>query len=302
MYGFCAALAFQFIAGFTGFTLQSTAFLNPLELKWPGILDPSMPGSTVVESADGTRFLRAYGTLPHPNILGGFTLLTLLGPASLVFASKRAGHPALIPVALGMSLLALTFSRSAWLGMVFFSLVLILKSKFLDRKRLALLLLTAAVGFAITLLPYLQLVQARTVNIASDSEKFSFIGRAWLNQEALQMIRAYPLTGAGLGSFIIELSQRAGEGYIIEPVHNIPLLVGAELGIIGILLVIALSVSIASGIVTAQTPYSILASAALAGFGIISLFDHYLWTIAPCRLMLGLALGLWAGQVSHDQT
>jgi hypothetical protein len=33
---------------------------------------------------------------------------------------------------------------------------------------------------------------------------------------------------------------------------------------------------------------------------VISLFDHYLWTIAPGRVMLGLALGLWAGQVAHD--
>jgi len=36
----------------------------------------------------------------------------------------------------------------------------------------------------------------------------------------------------GIGSFIIALSQRAGEGYIIEPVHNIFLLAGSELGIL----------------------------------------------------------------------
>jgi hypothetical protein len=34
---------------------------------------------------------------------------------------------------------------------------------------------------------------------------------------------------------------------------------------------------------------------------VISLFDHYLWTLAPGRLMLGLVIGLFAGQdVNYD--
>jgi hypothetical protein len=51
-----------------------------------------------------------------------------------------------------------------------------------------------------------------------------------------------------------------------------------------------------------RNPRAILASGTLAGLGMISLFDHYLWSIAPGRLMLGLALGLWAGQVYRDET
>jgi hypothetical protein len=29
---------------------------------------------------------------------------------------------------------------------------------------------------------------------------------------------------------------------------------------------------------------------------VISLFDHYFWTLAPGRLMLGLVIGLFVGQ------
>ena len=36
IFGLCAALSIQLIAGFAGFTLQSTAFLNPLQMNWPG--------------------------------------------------------------------------------------------------------------------------------------------------------------------------------------------------------------------------------------------------------------------------
>ena len=296
IFGLCAALSIQLIAGFAGFTLQSTAFLNPLQMNWPGMLDLSMPGISAIHLSDGSRVMRPYGTLPHPNILGGFTLVSLLGPASLFLVNERPHYPALMLFALGISLLALTFSRSAWLGLMAFLFVLILKSKNLNRKRAVFLAMIAAISFAITLYPHRQLVQARTVNITSNSEKFSFTGRMWLNQEAMQMIREHPVAGVGVGSFIIELSQRAGEGYIIEPVHNLPLLVGVELGSVGLIVLTGLFVSIVLNILQTQTWEAILAGAIIAGLGIISLFDHYLWSIAPGRLILGLALGLWTGQ------
>lgn len=300
MFGFCAALSIQIIAGFAGFYLQSTAYLESLNMKWPGILEPSMRGASVVQLADGLRILRAYGTLPHPNILGGFVFILLLGPIALFLRREKPNYPALLLIATGISLLALTFSRSAWLALIAFAVILVLKSKYFVRKQLILLFFVGTLSVGFTLLPYRQLVQARTTSATSHSEQFSLIGRAWLSQEALHMILERPFTGVGIGSFIIALSQRVGEGYIIEPVHNILLLASSELGLPGLLIVIALGVSIALNIVKAKSPQAILAGATLAGLGVIGLFDHYLWTLAPGRIMVGLTLGLWAGQVAHD--
>jgi len=302
MFGLCVALSIELIVGFTEFTLQSTAFLEPLDMKWPGILDPSMRGASVVQLADGLHILRAYGTLPHPNILGGFTFILLLGPIALFIRKDKPNQFAALLIAPGISLLALTFSRSAWLALIAFFLILILKSKYFNRNQLTLLLVISILSAVFTLLPYRQFVQARTTNTTSHSEEFSLIGRAWLNQEALQMIRERPLTGVGIGTFIIELSQRAGEGYIIEPVHNIFLLSGAELGLPGFLLVIAIVISITLQIIKTKSPQAILVSAILTGLGVISLFDHYLWTLAPGRMMLGLTLGLWAGRIAQENT
>jgi hypothetical protein len=300
MLGLIAALSIQIVLGLIGFTLQATAFLKPLGLKWPGLLDPFTAGAVVVRPSDSSPMLRAYGTFPHPNLLGGFLLFSLLGPLSLFLTGKRFHHLALIVYGLGIVLLVLTFSRSAWLGLAFCLLLLILKSKHLDRKKLSLLLFTTLFSCMITLLLRLPLFLARTVNIATNSEKFSFVGRAWLNQEAIQIFREHPLTGVGSGSFIIELAQRAGYGYIIEPVHNIFLLAGAELGFSGLVIIALLFISVAERSLKAQQPNAILASAILSGLGIISLFDHYLWTLAPGRLLLGLALGLWSGQVFKE--
>jgi hypothetical protein len=138
MFGLCAALSIQLIAGFIGYAQQSTAFLDLLNMKWPGVLDPSMRGASVVQLANGLRVLRAYGTLPHPNILGGLVFITLLGPISLFLANKKPNYPALILLCLGIILISLTFSRSAWLALISFAGILILKSKYFERKAFSL--------------------------------------------------------------------------------------------------------------------------------------------------------------------
>jgi O-antigen ligase len=296
--GFCAALSLQFITGFVEFLNQSTAFLTPLNLNWPGLLNPSVRGASIIQLPTGQLFMRAYGTLPHPNILGGFTFVFLLGPVAFFLRKEKPNNLALLLLIPGISLLAITFSRAAWLALIAFSFILVWKSKYFERKRLAILLVIIALSFALTLFPYHQLVQARTTNTTSHSEAFSFIGRAWLSTEAMQTIRERPLTGNGIGSFIIQLAQRAGEGYVIEPVHNIFLLAGAELGLPGLLLMIALTISFAYRLLKGRDPNSILAGATITGLGIISLFDHYFWTLAPGRLALGLMLGLFAGKRS----
>jgi O-antigen ligase len=299
--GFCAALSIQLIAGIVGFLSQSTAFLAPLHLNWPGPLDPSIRGAVVVQLPGGESFLRAYGTLPHPNILGGFALILLLAPIAFFLRKERPNNLALFLLIPGVSLLALTFSRAAWLALIFFCMILVWKSKYFDRKRLVILLILIALSFVLTLFPYRELVQARTVNTTSHSEEFSFIGRAWLNGEARKVIGEYPLTGVGIGSFIIELAKRAGEGYVVEPAHNIFLLAGAELGIPGLALVVTIFTAFAYRLIKTGNPNAILAGATLTGLGFISLFDHYLWTLAPGRLMLGLAIGLFVGQdLNHE--
>jgi O-antigen ligase len=299
--GFCAALSFQFITGFVEFILQSTYFVAPLHLNWPGPFDPSVRGTVVVQLPNGESFLRTYGTLPHPNILGGFVLIFLVAPVAFFMRKEKPDNLALLLLIPGVSLLALTFSRSAWLALVIFCAVLVWKSNYFDRKRLLVLFSVIGLSLAITLFPYRELVQARTVNTTSHAEEFSFIGRAWLNGEAVKMIQEYPLTGVGIGSFIIELARRAGEGYIVEPAHNIVLLAGAELGIMGILIVIAIVILFAYRLFKAQNQNAILVGAVLAGLTSISLFDHYLWTLAPGRMMLGLVIGLFIGQdISHE--
>jgi O-antigen ligase len=300
LYGLCAALSIQLIAGFTEFALQSTAFLESLRMEWPGTLHSVTAGASVVELANGVRILRAYGTLPHPNILGGLVLLTLLGPTSLFLSSRKLHYPALILLSLGLILLMLTFSRAAWLGWIAFISILLLKMKYLARQKIVLFVASAMITLALAVYPLQSLFFTRVANQSVATEQISSLGRSWLTGQALHVIQEHPITGVGIGAFILQIAVTAEAGAPIEPVHNIFLLVAAELGIPGLIVFSAMMLCVALVIVRAKSPNAILAGAVVAGFGMIGLFDHYLWMLAPGRVMLGFALGLWAGQVAHN--
>jgi hypothetical protein len=45
---------------------------------------------------------------------------------------------------------------------------------------------------------------------------------------------------------------------------------------------------------------SIVFGAITIGIFTASLFDHYFWTLAPGRLLLGLLTGIWASQLRYE--
>ncbi len=299
--GFCAALALEALIGFWQFSAQSTTFLNPLNLSWPGALDANTRGASVVQLPDGARWLRAYGTLPHPNVLGGFALMFLAGPGALFLLSAKRQAWAMVLFAFGAALLVLTFSRSAWVGFAAAGLALAFHRRKLDGKRLLTIGLASLTGLLAAAAPLYRLIFIRAGASPVATEEFSNEARAWLIQSTLNIIKDHPILGVGVGSYILEYARRAPYGYLIEPVHNLPLLIVAELGVAGALIVTGLAISIAVSAWRAQRPETVIFSAVLIGLLATSLFDHYLWTLAPGRMLLGLALGLWAGQHKQEQ-
>ena len=320
------ALLVQVILGFWQFGVQTTAFLQPLGLNWPGTLVPSTNGASVVQLADGVRWLRIYGTLPHPNILGGVTLVFLAGLIILFLKSNRQHILTLSLFTAGVTLLTLTFSRSAWLGFVMFALILALKTNFprnktihipennnisrmeerastepdTGKKRLVILFIATLMGLAIAIIPLWELVFTRLGNSTIATESYSINARTYLARQGLIFFSEHPFTGIGIGSFIIQLSQRASYGYLIEPVHNVLLLVLNELGIAGAITLLGLILILFLRCLPVQQPPGIVFTALLAGLFVISLFDHYVWTLAPGRMLAGLVLGLWSSQIKRE--
>ncbi|HMV97484.1 MAG TPA: O-antigen ligase family protein [Anaerolineales bacterium] len=294
--GAILALTLQGIIGWSEFRSQSTQVLERLNLPWPGLISASSKGAGILKYANGENFLRVYGSFPHPNILGGFAVFGIAAAAALLLRKRESLLIWAAPV-IGAVVIALSFSRSAWLGASAFFIVLLLKAKFLEKKKLWAILALLALAFAAVMFPLRELFLSRTTAPTSNTEKFSLVGRAWLSQQAWSYIKEKPLTGIGAGSFVIQLAQRSGEFNFVEPVHNVPLLVLAELGPIGLGLLLALAFVMTRQIWRSHQSGVIVTSALLAGLGVITLFDHYLWSLAPGRMLFGLALGLWQGQV-----
>lgn len=298
--GFAIALFFQVCIGITEFTAQSMHFLEPLNLHWPGLIDTSSKGASILKFQDGGNFLRIYGTFPHPNILAGFVLMCLAGTTALILGRDKINWIAWTAFVSGIALLAVTFSRSAWLGLFAFFFVLLLKSKPIDSKKIWLLAATTIITFTLTLTPLRELFLSRTTTPTTITEESSLTERIWLAQQAWTYAKENPWTGVGAGSFVIQLGKRAGEFNLVEPVHNVPLLVLSELGIIGIVLLLTIVFVVVKELYATSKSNVILFGALLAGMGTIALFDHYFWSLAPGRMMLGLALGLWQGQIAKD--
>ncbi len=296
--GSAAALLLQVIIGMWQFSAQSTAFTTLPGLDWPGSLVPAMSGASVVQLADGTRILRAYGTLPHPNLLGGWTVILLAALLTRILLPSKWRSPALALFAAGLALLALTFSRAAWLGLAALGAVILWRWKGFERKSLVLAAVTGLACLAALAIPLQKMFTARLTGSQAQTEQVSGFTRLWLVGRTWELIRQEPVFGAGIGSYSLALSQRVAQFYDIEPVHNLPLLAWSELGIGGLVILTGLGLTVAIRSLKAARPLAVIFSGALAGLFVIGLFDHYLWTLAPGRLLFASVLGLWAGQVN----
>lgn len=204
----------------------------------------------------GKELLRAYGTFPHPNVLGGFLATTL--PLMMNHQINKSSNQQIIKwvtIGLGIIALTLTFSRSAW---AVFILMLSAKKKVF----LVLLLLLFFIP------------------LSSTDE--SFIVRSQLNSAALKIWGSAWLFGVGLGNFLVSLPNNLVSRtiYFLQPVHNIYLLLLSEIGVIGVIGAI--------GVMRKRIRFTLPLVALL----LLGLVDHYPSSLQQGQLLLTIFMAL----------
>jgi len=298
---FLAGVFIQAILGIAQFLNQSS-----FACKYLGLArhDPSALGTSVVEVTSG-RWLRAYGGLDHPNILGGVLAVALLIAAYLL-AKKKMLHKRrevmesiLLFIFYFISLFALffTFSRAAWLALAVGLLILLVYfirrgDKWITGRFIALLFFSALL-LGIVVFPYQDLVMARLsdnqpLEQKSITERETYVG------QALSIIKNQPWLGAGSGNYTTVLARSAGvkdpKGSTVwnyQPVHDVFLLIWAESGIFALLFFLGfLFWQIKKD---RREPF---APAILGLLLILLLFDHWLFSLPFGLLFLFLVLGL----------
>lgn len=257
-------------------------------------------GSSVLK-LDSGRFLRAYGTFPHPNMLGGFLgVILVMGSMYYVSGIKYEKSwkcireiavilSGLLVIFLG---LLLTFSRTVWLG-VLLGIVVIgwyafrQEDTWIRRRFLKIFLALGLASLVFGSVLHEQIFpRFDTVTIEQEGSVSERI-ISW--QDARVLIKEHPLIGVGVGNFTAEIIKQEPSRPIwsIQPAHNVFVLIAAEGGVIGLLIFLLFLIQ------------TVKFSKENAIFGIAlltlipSLFlDHFLWTSHFGLLFFFLLAGL----------
>lgn len=256
-------------------------------------LNPAFSGITVL-GARGTRWLRAYGLTTHPNQLGALltALLLILIPAWIKVGCKLNSHRITffytLAIGLGLGGLYVSFSRSAWLALAG-GLFVLGAAAFYQRPRFSLPPKTFLYHLAAALLPLLCLVLfygdlalSRFINLEQSLEATSIHDRVDAVGLARQVIELNWKTGVGLGNYY---DYAKGLDAAAFTVHNIPLLMFAELGLPGLLLWFWF----------ALTPF--LAIFPLSILRRITLSPHLPFTLSPPHLVNLSQLAPWVAML-----
>ena len=265
-----------------------------------------------IRFADGI-FLRAYGTLPHANILAGFLAFGFVALLILfVMEYRKEGQKKntvfLSVITAGVFLvgvgIALSFSRSGWIT-VFLSSVFLLLTLFFQKDwkvfgRLFALLLFLAI-FLFSSLGWMILPR-----MTLSPEEPSVHYRVLYNDIGLSFIQKHPL-GVGIsGQVPVAATERFYEKKGIldapdyQPVHNLYLLSASEAGIPGFILFAALLLSPVAFFIKKKKNAVFLPLLSIPL--IFGLFDHFFWTLQPGKLLLWLLLGFLAGATYFRDT
>jgi len=277
--------------------------------KWLGISEhlPSTLGTSVVEFADG-RILRAYGSLPHPNMLGGFMLLVIFfglylwidayrntdkGIFSKLFKKFNSWNLVLIVSAMVISTYGIlaSFSRGAILALLLslFSLMLI---SILKRQWLTVSVIVKYFILFFVILwsfnSWFPGAWTARVNMEGRLEQKSVAERidtfdqlGWDNYKNV-------FFGQGLGMNTLTTFQKYGneQVYDVQPIHDIFILMFAEIGLIGAFFV----VNVVRLVIKSADRVDLMSTSLILGLIIIGLFDHYLWTSWTGWIMMSLGL------------
>ena len=309
-----AVVVIQSLVGVAQFVRQSDLGLTMLgELD----LDPAVSGVSVLMT-NGQRWLRAYGLTGHPNLLAALLaplMLYLLSDARRVAGWQR--WTLLGVVGLGGAALIATASRAAWLAFGL-GLALWLASLWSERRwpavnatpasaksrksrRSAVAAVVVVGGLALLFLAvYGPLLVTRFIDLDTSIEARSIFERERDWGIAVQLIGQHPITGVGMGGYL--LAARTVD-QAARLVHNVPLLVTAELGLLAGLLWLWLTAApFAAAIRLGKRGWQRLTSGLAPWVAVITmgLFHGLPWINTGWRaaILMALILGILANEIS----
>ncbi|MBU0624804.1 O-antigen ligase family protein [Patescibacteria group bacterium] len=279
--------------------------------KWLGVAQhlSEISGTFVVETAVG-RWLRAYGTLPHPNMLGAYLVIAVIASMALtLLINKKWRVLAMLAVVINVWGLSLTLSRSALLaltvGLIFFVVMVLVFFHGVARRRVLVVTGLVIIVFFQSSLLLLDPFSARVLG-RGRLEHISIESR--LNQlaDVQLLLRDQRLFGVGSGLMPLALHEQdsSRSPWDYQYVHNVPLLILVETGVPGLLFwLIVICGVLGSAKYTLKHRVNIrtvVFSAVFLALLTGAMFDHFLWTSWFGQLIFWSMVGLLIGNSSQN--
>jgi len=282
---------------------------HSLGLKWLGesVLEPAKSGIPVV-LIDGSRQLRAHGTLPHANVLGGYLTASLALMWPLLFDKEKNGLGRSVwwlVAGVGLIGLFLSLSRSAWVVFIGGGILVLV---WLIWKHSTKLLAGLKIGWPVMLVAAIlistqwQAIVPRWSSNPDVLEQISVDSRVKQWGEFKAVYGQHILTGVGIGQYFLNIWQAEPTGgrsanpkslNYYQPVHDIYLLALAELGPIGLgllLWIFGAAVYLMIFLWWCGSDWGLAGLWAVAAVFGVGLVDHYFWTLPSGRLIVMLVL------------
>jgi hypothetical protein len=232
-----------------------------------------MRGSSFLNLND-SLYLRGYGTFPHPNVFAGWLVFNIFLGWFLFESMNRKRDYAIVLMVLSSFVLILTFSRISFLVCVIVWIAFLIKV-FVDSK-------------GVKSFTLLGLLSERVLNLFSGGDT-SWSDRVGLMESSFHIIKQNLLTGIGLGRFVANMGdtvpRSSGGILLLQPVHNVFLLIVSEIGLIGFSLFSTLLYFFFK-----NREWSLRFVMGLVVVFIISMFDHYLFSLPQGLIVLLLLL------------
>lgn len=237
--------------------------------------------------------LRASGTLPHPNILGGFMVFGLLMTYYLWGISQKRGwiNGAIL---LQTFCLFITYSRSAifvgalttvvWVGLMWLR----------EKKFPTLFWISAASALLSLGLLYPQIFHRGGIVSYNQVSQSSDTLRMTVQDVGLAMIKAHPFLGVGFNNYMLAFSTFA-QGLPATYIHNVYLHLCVEIGLLGTLaFVVFCALILVKGWKKRDQPEAVTCLCIFAGLLLIGMADFYPLCQQEIRLIFFLMAGFIA--------
>lgn len=274
--------------------------------KWLGLTrhDAKVLGTSVVEIEPDERWLRAYSSLDHPNIFGGFLVLVLALLIPLIIREldnddRNRSWAMMLAFWVYAAAVAVSMSRSAWLALLFVILGLAIvgivrygRGHAAWRLALITLITLTAIFF-----PWLRtrVIGSARLEVRSNVERS--IGLS----ASLDALREKPWLGTGIGQYTLRAvpDSPKKDAWSFQPAHDLWLLVAGEAGIPALVMIaLILAIIFLKQLLISNFYQGVFYITLAISLLIVLSFDHWAWSLHFGLFWLFLILGLLDRKIS----